>query len=74
MPQRKISDYYYTRELTGPGPAPALEAVEDSKNEPKMREGLYQATTAKAQASAHSTAEKMGGFGTEYVKPGRKDR
>lgn len=68
---RSVSSYLYTSDSKY---APAVEAVENSKNESTMREGLYQATTAKAQSSARSTAEKMGGFGTEYVKPGRKDR
>jgi hypothetical protein len=70
MPQKSSSLYY----STGIGPAPALKASEDPKNEPTMREGLYQATTAKTESRARSTAESAGGFGTEYVKPGRKDR
>lgn len=65
------SDFYTP---VGIAPAPPIRALEDPQNEPTMREGLYQATTAKAKASARSTAEKAGGFGTEYVKPGRKDR
>ena len=71
MPQNK-SDYFYNQRSGTP--APTIEAEENPRNAPTMREGLYQATTAKAKASASSIAQKMGGFGTEYVKPGRKDR
>lgn len=54
--------------------ASMIDAPEKSGNEATMKAGLYKATTQKAESTARTTAEQTGGFGTQYVKPGRKDR